>query len=541
MTQPWRRLASSDSRIVILLTLAAAVLRLFRCTHQSLWVDEAFSIKYARLFEEMTWLRFVDDLHGPLHSVLMHGLTRVLGTSELLLRGTEALIGTAAVPALYWALRPMENRKVSLLACALLVVSPYHVWYSQEVRNYALFMLVGILATGSFLRLLARSRAQVRGGTVAGGRTTESRSLWIESVRYGVLNLLGFLSNLAHLFALASHGAVQLFRRTGRRLWIPLVLSWAVTLVLLSPWIVRFWERHIEVSGALDLDEPSPTEPLRGETSAPFMGVPYTYFAFSVGYSLGPTLRELREDRGPAVFRPHLPLLAWSAVAFGVAVVFGVARLARRGVLGRAWIWMLVLPVLLTYGTALRNLKVFNPRYASTAFPAYLLAVAEGIAAPRRRSGQIALGLAVLMPTGVALGQHYFDPEYFKDDARSAARDLRELARPGDLIFVVGTDEPLERYYWPGLRAGVGGIEKGDLGYWWDRPREEKRSLLHQTFDAHRQAHHDVYVLFLRDYHADPDGYWKEYIRTHYPPADIRTYPGVELWIVRGDERGAGR
>ena len=520
-----RRFVTGDRYAVGALTALAFLLRLYRCTHQSLWVDEAFSIKYARLYESMTWEKFFYDLHGPLHAVLLRGVVQWLGDAEIVLRGFEVVLGTLTVPVFYWALRPLGRRTVALVATALLAVSPYHIWYSQEVRNYALFILTGILATGAFLRLLVSTEPPVRETGAAGPAPTRVRSLAFAA--YGVLNFAGFLSNLAHLFTLAAHGAVQLFRRHGRRLWIGMIASWAITLLLLSPWIALFWERHVEVSGALEFGSEPKTEKLRGETSAPALGIPYTYFVYSVGYSLGPSPRELR-DNGASAMTSHWGWMLWCGLAFGGIGLLGAARLTRRGACGRAWLWLLILPVLLTYGTALRNLKVFNPRYASAAFPAYLLALAEGVTSPRSRRGQLALGIALLVPTGASLAHHYHDPHYAKDDARSAVRAIRDRAQPGDLVFVIGTDEPLARYYWRDIREGSGGITKGDIGYWWDRTRKEKIDLLEDSF----RSHPNVFVLFLRDHFVDPDGFWRDYIREHHPPRERFSYPGTELWII---------
>ena len=36
---------------------------------------------------------------------------------------------------------------------------------------------------------------------------------------------------------------------------------------------------------------------LRGDATAPILGIPYCIYAFSVGFSLGPSLRELRLSR----------------------------------------------------------------------------------------------------------------------------------------------------------------------------------------------------------------------------------------------------
>jgi hypothetical protein len=427
------------------------------------------------------------------------------------------VISTLTIPAFAWSLIPLRRTRTLWIATALLALNPFHVWYAQEVRNYALFMLMGVLASGLFLRI---SVGETRLGAIS------------RFAGYGVINFLAMLSNLAHFFTMIVHGAVQLFRgRGGRPLWRGFALSWILTLLLLGPWIVRFWDRHVEVSGALEPAVVPSGEKLRGETSAPLEGIPYSYFVFSVGYSYGPSLRELHilsQEMSLAVLKPHVAPILYAGLAFGVVACLGAARLFRAGLVGRYFLLLAILPVLLTYGISLRNLKVFNPRYAAAAMPAYLVVLAEGLNGNRRRS--IVLGSAILVPTMVSLAQLAFDPAYAKEDARSAADYLKSHARAGDLIFVIGTDEPLERYYWRGIRQNPDGITKGDVGYWGDKTEVEKRGLFEELVADHGQ----VYVLLLRDEFVDPEERWRKYLLETHPPQERIEYPGVEIWTFAG-------
>ena len=130
----------------------------------------------------------------------------------------------------------------------------------------------------------------------------------------------------------------------------------------------------------------------------------------------------------------------------------------------------------------------------------------------------------------MSLAQLAFDPAYAKEDARSAADYLKSHARAGDLIFVIGTDEPLERYYWRGIRQNPDGITKGDVGYWGDKTEVEKRGLFEELVADHGQ----VYVLLLRDEFVDPEERWRKYLLETHPPQERIEYPGVEIWTFAG-------
>ena len=508
---PW------GGRILLVLTLLAGALRFYRAGTQSIWVDEAETIKYAAVFGQYTWAHFVYNTHGASYAALLHVWSQLFGTGEFALRSLSALLGTLTVPAFYWALRPLGRPRTSLVACGLLAIHPFHVWYSQELRGYVLLILAVVLATGFFLRALE-------------GRP---RSL----LYYGMANALGFLSNLAHLFALAAHGWAQLLRgRKGRGKWRGLVFSWVGTLVLLTPWIIVFWQIQLRHSAALEPRSIAKEERIRGETSAPIYGVPYTYYTFSVGYSLGPSLRELKvltQSMDLSVLRPHVPIVAFSALVFGFAAFLGMIRLWRAGPGGRVWFWLAILPVFLVYGTALRNLKVFNPRYAAAAFPAYVLAVSEGIVAVGRRRSLL-LGLAVLVPTGTSLAQHYSDPNYAKDDLRGATAYLRSEIGPGDLLFFVGIDHPLHYYYWRDIREDPGGIAHDGLQYLGSVSREDQIA----GFDRSAAGHETIYVLFVREHWEDPEGRFRQHFEESYTVEGKAVFVGTEVWKLGHREIG---
>ncbi len=505
---------------LLALTALGLILRLVRLDAQSFWVDEAFSIKYAALWKPLTFEGLLDNLHGPLHALLLHGWARLFGAGEWALRAPHALIGATTIPLLYWALRPSVSRGVSLLTCALLAISPFHLWYSQEVRNYVLAMFFVVLSTGLLQRLWLGSS-------------------WSRMSLYGLVCAGALWSNLASAFALAAHGAGRMFARSGPS-WRRLFVAWAIALVCLSPWLERFWRHRVEPSGALTLRSVAAEERLRGETTSPLLGIPYTYFVFSLGYSLGPSLDELRADPMAPPSALEAVLIAAAGLAFGVAAWIGAGRLWSLPS-GRLWLALAIAPVLLTFVVSTRNLKVFNPRYACAAFPAYLVVVAHGLAAlrdgPRRRALQTLVAAGVLLPTGVSLAQYETSPRYWKEDARALSAHLRSHVGPDDLIFFVGTDEPLQQYYWRGLRDGVGGVRKADHGDRWDLGFEER----FERFSELAGRAQVVYVAFLREEFVDPDDRWRAWLRANRPPREVVPFIGCEIWVLDGGASGASR
>jgi mannosyltransferase len=141
------------------LTLLAAVLRLSTLGAQSFWYDEAFTPVHVLHPSLTATLRsFVHTENTPpLWYVIAWADTRLLGTGEYALRLPSALAGIATVPVAWAIGRELTARRVTAIATAALVaVNPLFVWYSQEARAYALFVLFAALAMLCFLRALHR-------------------------------------------------------------------------------------------------------------------------------------------------------------------------------------------------------------------------------------------------------------------------------------------------------------------------------------------------------------------------------------------------
>ncbi len=139
------------------LTLLAASLRLSTLDLQSFWYDEAFTPVHVLHPSLWATLRSVSHTENtpPLWYLLAWVDARVLGTGEVALRLPSALAGIATVPVAWSIGRELEDargRGVAAACAALVAVNPLFVWYSQEARAYALFVLMAALAMLCFLR-----------------------------------------------------------------------------------------------------------------------------------------------------------------------------------------------------------------------------------------------------------------------------------------------------------------------------------------------------------------------------------------------------
>ena len=218
----------------ILLCCIGVGLRLLRLEWQPLWWDEGYSVYFATEPLAVMARLTAQDIHPPLYYALLHlWLTGFGSASPLILRAFSVLIGLLSLPALWWMGRlfyPARPR-VAVWALLLLAFSPIHIFYSQEVRMYGLEMLLGMVSTGFFwkivnseLRIANSEWGSARIGSWLGYAAATTALLYTEY--YAVL--LPFSQGLWALWH---------FRRQLRRI-LPLVAAWIGVALAYLPWLL---------------------------------------------------------------------------------------------------------------------------------------------------------------------------------------------------------------------------------------------------------------------------------------------------------------
>ena len=392
------------------LLLLALGLRLTRILSQPLWWDEGWSLYFAGSDPGAILRLTAVDIHPPLYYLLLHAWIRPLSSSVLSVRLLSVLIGTATVPLLYVTASRLLDRRAALLAASLLAISPFHIYYSQEVRMYGLVTFVGLLAWYCALRWEAQGSRWALGYAL-------SMAAALYSDYYAVFLFLGL-----NTVVLVHHFRA---RRPARHLWSWLAAQ-AVVLALYAPWL---WY----AAGRL-----------------------LTYVRFKVGIegyvSQGLVTYLARHlaafdwghAEGALAAWWWLGLLPLALLVLGLAVVSRSPQ--RHGVRWREgslwWPWAIVL-VSLVGGFALNLVFPFNPprgeRLLLLALPAYLLLFAAGLLTLwRRRPAFAALpAVSLVLLAALSLAFFYTVPRYPDDDYRPLAARIGALGLPGDAILSV--------------------------------------------------------------------------------------------------------
>ena len=184
------------------LVLLAFALRVAGVQRQDLWGDEAFSVRFSAQALPQIVQPGVET-HPPLYHALLHYWMAAAGNRPLAVRYLSVLTGTLLVATCCNLGRSVFPRAVGVTATAVASVSAFGIYYSQEVRMYALAALLCALATLLVLRHQARPRQ------------TERLWAWLLAVTLALFtHYYCALVWLAHLLLLAAK------RSTRSRLWL---------------------------------------------------------------------------------------------------------------------------------------------------------------------------------------------------------------------------------------------------------------------------------------------------------------------------------
>ncbi len=162
-----------------------------------------------------------DPQHPPLYYMLGRLWAALFGDSAAAIRSFSALASILIIPAAFWLCCELfERREVAWVAAALVAISPFHVLYAQEAREYAMWTVLVLVLCTVFLRACRES-------------TTTAWAI------YGTLLAIGlylFPFTMLPAAGFAIYLVVNRATRT-RRILIAYAVSSTIALALFAPWL----------------------------------------------------------------------------------------------------------------------------------------------------------------------------------------------------------------------------------------------------------------------------------------------------------------
>ena len=213
---------SSVRLLLVLIVALGGFLRFFRLNDLSLWLNEGFTIRFSRLpWTQVIGLQGEYDPHPPLYYTIIKA-TAVVVPDLYAGRVVSAIAGTATLVVLYLIVSHLLNPISGLISAAALAVSPVHIWYSQEARQYALMTLAVSL---SYLALVL----------------FHEQPRWNYAVLYGACVLTAMYIEYSAFFALLPQLVIlSLIVWRKRSDAKPVVIAVGVAVFAFLPWIPQF-------------------------------------------------------------------------------------------------------------------------------------------------------------------------------------------------------------------------------------------------------------------------------------------------------------
>ncbi|CAN5228755.1 MAG: glycosyltransferase family 39 protein [Gemmatimonadetes bacterium] len=488
-----------SARFAAILLLALG-LRVWSLHDQSLTMDEISELRIAH--GSAGSIVQSKDGFPPLYHLLLSGWMRTFD-SESSARWLAVFFGVLSIAAVERLGSRVGRPAVGLWSGALLAISPFHIWYSQEGRSYGLFFLLATLALWTFLRALE----------------TDRRRDW---ALYALTAVAGLYTHYFFALLLAVAAFILALERRGWGEWRSPLAAHVAIAVLALP-LIPLLEADFSYQAGY---------PERGAFGAPAFA--YTYVSLLTGYSLGPSLRELHVLAPGTALRSLLPWLIPLGAAAAVLLFYGYRELGRRNTVRRLLL-LALLPVLAVGLLSELGGVGYNVRYVLWVGLPFVVWLGAGAARGwRQAAGRVGL-LTLLILFGVALYQRHQIDRYKNEDTRAVAAYLQSKENRFPVLVISSyMAAPLSHYLEPGWP--VYGLSK----------IESARELDEVLASIDRLAPHPgpYWLVYTRAFHGDPKGRLLDLLTERDGLRLVARFAGIDLYRSRdrdGSTAGGAR
>jgi 4-amino-4-deoxy-L-arabinose transferase-like glycosyltransferase len=368
--------------ILTFLTLLALGLRLYGLDKESFWFDDSFSALIATQPLSISFQSLLEEglHHSPLFYILLRPFAS-LGFSEFNIRLLPVLLGVISVPMIAELGRVIHSTRVGILVACLLVINPFHAWYSREARMYSLLFLA---STGSMLFFC---------------KYFFQKANWRNWIGMAFFTAIGLNT---HHFAFYLPLIQFFFILSTFKQNYPLFRYWVFAQIFaglsLLPWLyVVIRNGQYFASSATQLT------PILGDILT-------TLWNFSIGYTQEITV---------------MVLFSLGLMVF--IFIFGFGSITPQKLLLLIW---LVVPIVMTYLISLR-LPMYVDRYLIISLPAFLLILAISMFGINNSVWRWIIGLLVISTMLLGLWKVYNDTDvYSRADWRSLGEFLDHHVNP---------------------------------------------------------------------------------------------------------------
>ena len=191
------------------------------------------------LTDTLRSLAVEDPQHPPMYYILARYWAQWFGSSVTAMRSLAAVISLLVFPAIYWlAWELFESSAVAWMAIALFAISPYHILFAQEARQYSLWTLTTILSSAALLR-----------ATRATDENQNPIRLVYHWTIYALMTAMGLSTHLLFVCVAAAHAIYITIMANWRNLktFIPYYAAALVAFIFAIPSLVHAVENFDQI------------------------------------------------------------------------------------------------------------------------------------------------------------------------------------------------------------------------------------------------------------------------------------------------------
>jgi uncharacterized membrane protein len=477
--------------IFLLILLLGLGLRLYRLDYQSLWTDEILT--YGSSNGSLNYVINQTKINTnilPLYYVFVNTALR-FGDQDITLRLPSLIFGILSIFLFYVIISNWLGSKIALISTFLMAISPFHIWYSQEARPYALLILLSLLSIW-FLQKIINNQADIK-----------------SKIGFIIFSAATFY---CHTVAIAFIGVLAIYLLLTvpcekRKHWL---FIFAGVILLILPGLYR-----LIIFKPLNSGDPN--------QSFSLLFIPYTIWTFASGFSLGPSISELHmPDRSKYVIE-NLAIIIPIMLTISALFFFGIFKLWKENKSVFLFnILLFIFPLALATLGAILTPHPFSVRYTALSFLPFILFIAIGIKNLKGHLTSRGALILIFLLSMFSIYNYFHNERYHKEDNRAAGQFLAAHAIPNDLVICSAayTHNTLIHYY----KSNYIKI----MGY----PTETsyvKADGLESDLNKIIAGRNRFWLFLSRTFHSDPEGYLRKYCDEKFRRALELKRSGVEL------------
>ncbi|ODS41447.1 MAG: hypothetical protein A7315_06155 [Candidatus Altiarchaeales archaeon WOR_SM1_79] len=413
---------SRNVLLLVAILFLALFLRVYDLDTESLWLDEAFSLRDASGHS----LDNFSQGGRPLYYTILHYWINIFGDSEFSVRFPSAIFGFLSVFMIYKIGRLIFDEETGILSSLIMGLSVFHIYYSQDARMYSLMVLLTLCSMYFFIKLLEKRDIWVSVGYII------STILLIYTHQFGLFIIIVQIIYFATIFILSMGVHKINFKEL---ILIPVLLI--ILILLFAPWTINVAKNVLNNQSEAIGPEWIPAPSITSIISTFFMysgsvegGLSYPYFIYinlllMIFFLILSVFSIINYEKinGRIDFKNFLNSLESYKWKIWISNVNKIYLL---------FLWLFTPIILLLTASILLN-PIYVHRYTIGGSAAFYLLIARGIR--NINQGYIKLCVIMIVITISLLNVFAYYNEVNKEQWREVANYVDINGMPGDLVL----------------------------------------------------------------------------------------------------------